>query len=181
VVCDSTPVQTTALTARSWLIASEILLLAATLVLVAGLLGELPESRTWKSRNKVAKVAVVLGVVGELFGDAGIFETSARLQTLEGIAIGTANEQAGKAFKAAEQLRSENLQLEAQIAPRNLTPEDMHRIADVLRSFSGRQLTIKPYVSDAEGFRLGMLINRALAPTGIISSPGLLYPVPDQL
>jgi hypothetical protein len=26
-----------------------------------------------------------------------------------------------------------------------------------------------------------MLINRALAPTGIISSPGLLYPVPDQL
>jgi hypothetical protein len=135
--------------ARSWLIASEILLLAATLVLVVGLLGELPESRTWKSRiwYKLAKVAVVLGVVGELFGDAGIFETSARLQTLEGIAVGTANEQAGKAFKAAEQLRSENLQLEAQIAPRNLTPEDMHRIADVLRSFSGRQLTIKPYVS----------------------------------
>jgi hypothetical protein len=67
----------------------------------------------------LAKGAVILGVVGELLGDGGIFETSARLQVLEEKTIsdantkavtaetttGQANERAGILESTAAQLR----------------------------------------------------------------------------
>jgi hypothetical protein len=70
--------------AKWWLNASELLLLGATVLLVVGLIGELPESESWKkgALYKLAKAAVVFGVIGEFFGDAGIFETTGRFQEL---------------------------------------------------------------------------------------------------
>jgi len=54
------------------------------IVLVLGLTGEWPESEPWKTSYlyKLAKAAVILGVAGELFGDAGIFAASGRLQQI---------------------------------------------------------------------------------------------------
>ena len=74
-----------AVDAKWWLEASEIALLASAFVLTIGLVGEWPDSESWKKRKlyKLAKAGVIIGVIGELLGDAGIFETSARLQFLD--------------------------------------------------------------------------------------------------
>jgi cytochrome c-type biogenesis protein CcmH/NrfG len=77
-----------------WLRVSEVVLLVFAALLTLGLIGEWPDSAAWKKRfiYKVAKSCVIIGVVGELLGDAGIFETSARLQVLQETAIKKANE-----------------------------------------------------------------------------------------
>jgi hypothetical protein len=124
-------------------------------------------SHTEKWLLVIANIFVAGGVGGEYIFGGRASDAATQLQQASDSQI--------------EQLRYANLKLEAQIAPRDLSPEDMLRIADVLTPFRGRKLTIRPYVSDAEGFRLVVLINRALAGTGVISIPGLLYPEAEQL
>jgi hypothetical protein len=140
-----------------WLAASEIVLLVATAVLVLGLIGEWPDSENWKTRiwYKLAKVAVIVGVIGELFGDAGIFETSARLQTLEGIAVADLNTH-------AEELRSANLKLEAEIAPRRLSADDIAALKVSVRPFANREVSIWSYGIDLEARILAREILSAL-------------------
>jgi hypothetical protein len=135
---------------KSWLGGSEILLVGSAIVLVIGLLGEWPESWSWKRRKiyKLAKLAVVLGVVGALVGDAGIFESAQRLQQL--------------ADSKTEALRTANLALEAQIAPRNLSPAAQQDIANALRPYSGKQVRLRAYAVDAEGIRLALQIDAIL-------------------
>ncbi len=79
--------------------------LIAGLLLVLRLWGEYPESKRWKRTwlYKAAKLAVIIGVAGELIGDAGIFETSERLQQLTDESI-SANVNVEKAM--LEQLRA---------------------------------------------------------------------------
>jgi hypothetical protein len=57
--------------------------------LVVGLIGEYPESTSWKNSRLYifAKLLVIVGVAGELVGDAGIFITSDRIQELTNGAI----------------------------------------------------------------------------------------------
>jgi hypothetical protein len=138
-----------------WLGASEIALIVSAIVLAAGLLGEWRESWSWKKRKayKIAKLAVVLGIVGELVGDAGIFETSNRLQE--------------HADNRVEALRAANLALEAQIAPRNLSPAAQRDIASALRLYSGKQIRLRAYAVDVEGIRLALQIEAVLKSANI--------------
>jgi len=96
--------------AKWWLGASEIFLIVSAIVLMAGIVEGWRESWSWRKRKvyKIAKRAIVLGIVAELVGDAGIFETSSRLQA--------------HADTKTDALRAANLALEAQIAPRSLSP-----------------------------------------------------------
>jgi hypothetical protein len=93
----------------SWLEFSEKLLLGAAIILTIGLLGEWPDSDSWKKTvlYTVAKFMVVAGVVLELLGDAGIFESTARLQVLEDTAIAGANEHAAIAESDAAKANKE--------------------------------------------------------------------------
>jgi hypothetical protein len=70
---------------KFWLKFSEVMLIVSAILLTAGLLGEWPDSASWKKRllYKASKAAVIVGVLGELLGDGGIFETSSRLTDIQ--------------------------------------------------------------------------------------------------
>src|ERR1700677_2062865 len=116
---------------KAWLVASEILLIVATTVLVFGLIGEWSDSETWKNRiwYKVAKAAVIVGVIGELFGDAGIFETSARLDSIRELDNLKLQERAAKAELAIVKMKS----------PRKLTDVQQHDLIILLKRHTGKK------------------------------------------
>jgi hypothetical protein len=87
-----------------WLLAwSEVLLLISAVTLAIGIIGEWPESEQWRTRlwYKAAKAAVLLGVIGELLGDGGIFEASARLQLIQDKTVQEARTNAASANERA--------------------------------------------------------------------------------
>jgi hypothetical protein len=85
--------------AKFWLRFSEITLIASAILLAVGLFGEWPDSESWKKRllYKAAKAAVILGVLGELLGDGGIFSSSERLQEIQESHIAAAENRSAKA------------------------------------------------------------------------------------
>jgi len=127
-----------------------VVAIISAVVLLGGLIGEYSEIEGWKKtrRYKLAKWAVIIGVLGELIGDAGIFETSDALQQKTDAAI------------------------TAQL-PRNLTPEQQDAIAKELskwataKGMNGRQrVAIFPTSSEFEAAHLADLIAAALGPKG---------------
>jgi hypothetical protein len=121
-----------------WLVTSEILLIVSTVVLVVGLVGEWSDSEIWQKRiwYKLAKSFVIIGVIGELFGDAGIFETSGRLDALreaDNLALAKiANDARDKAAKS-------ELALERFKAPRSLNWDQRKQISDAVKSFGAQE------------------------------------------
>jgi hypothetical protein len=107
---------------KGWLHASELVLVFSAVLLAVGLVGEWQDSASWKKRliYKASKSAVIIGVLGELLGDAGIFESSAHLQLLSDIKVEKSTNLA---------LRATNLALRAELAllkvlsPRNLSAD----------------------------------------------------------
>jgi hypothetical protein len=75
--------------------------------------------------------------------------------------------------KETEQLRSKNLALEAEIAPRDFSDDEIKSIIDSLKSFSGRDLSIKSYLGDTEGHRLLFIVAQILFDAGLHPTPGL--------
>jgi hypothetical protein len=157
--------------AKWWVHTSELLLIASSILLAVGLFGEWSDSESWKQRllYKAAKAAVIIGVLGELLGDGGIFAAGDRLQELEESAIGDTNIKAAEAIGRAAQLeieaaklRAANLALEAKIAPRNLSPEMIASLKNVASQSANRQISIWSYGIDLEGRLLATQIKSAL-------------------
>jgi hypothetical protein len=69
-----------------------------------------------------------------------------------------------------EALRSANLQLEAQIQPRRLTPYQQKAISDSLASFTGHIVRLQSYGFDTEGLILAQQLEHALKPWLTIES-----------
>ena len=71
-----------------------------------------------------------------------------------------ATQKAAEANKTAEDEKNERLKLEAQIAPRRLTPAQQQEIAMACRGFSGRKVRVESYALDVEG---GVLAKQIIA------------------
>jgi hypothetical protein len=156
--------------AKWWVHTSELLLIASSILLALGLFGEWSDSESWKQRllYKAAKASVIIGVLGELLGDGGIFAAGDRLQELEEIAIGDAitkaaeaNGRAGKLEVDAAKLRSENLALEAKISPRKLSSEGTKSLRKVAATLNDRKISLWSYGLDIEGRLLATQIKSA--------------------
>src|SRR5207237_6544799 len=92
--------------------------------------------------------------------DGGIFLFSAQQQTIAEFEIATLNLRAANAER-------ETVQLEAAVAGRRLTSEQIATIAASLRQFAGRELFVTSYSGDAEAARLGLQIVATLKRAGL--------------
>ena len=76
-------------------------------------------------------------------------DASARVATADA-RIAEAQEKAAEANKSAEAERIERLKLEAQIAPRRLTNQEVSEILKACNGCTGRSVTIRSYATDLE-------------------------------
>lgn len=84
-----------------------------------------------------------------------------------------ANKAAADANHAAESERLERVRLEAQVAPRRLTPGQQSQIAQQCLGLSGRRIVVRSYQLDVEGYVLAQQIVDALEKTGFNIAPQL--------
>ncbi|MGA9794082.1 MAG: hypothetical protein WBQ17_00980 [Rhizomicrobium sp.] len=93
--------------ASDWLIASEIGVLAFSLILAVGLAGEFPEANNWRSRPwyVAAKCAVIVGVLGEFLSDGTIYGSSARISQIQETELSAARSGITKLLDANDLLK----------------------------------------------------------------------------
>jgi hypothetical protein len=86
-----------------------------------------------------------------------------------------AESKAAESEKGTEDLQSKNIALEAEIAPRNIFDDEATEIIDSLKSFAGREISVKSYLGDTEGHRLLFVVAQILFHAGLHVTPGLWY------
>jgi hypothetical protein len=139
--------------AKWWLRWSEALLLGSAILLTAGLFGEWPDSESWKKRAlyKASKAAVIIGVLGELLGDGGIFAAGDRVESLDNAKI---------------------IALETRLAARSISDEQLETIASQLKSFAPQTYQIIPYWKNPESLALANRISAGLTKAGwVLQNP----------
>jgi hypothetical protein len=124
---------------------------------------------------KIGEMLVIIGVLGELLGDGGIFVFSNQLQTINeseisGVKNVTAelNKAANDAKLEQEKLRASNLELEKILQPRRLSTEQQKQIAASLKPYAGKTVSVASYSRDAEAMVLGIQIEDALSSAKIL-------------
>ncbi len=155
-------------------------------ILVVGLAGEILVLRVPKSRETLEKiltfffvVVIIVGVTLEHNADTAVADLISKQEIDAGIKIASlgkeaaeTNEHAKLLAKETEELKSKNLALEAEIAPRDISADDAIEIIDSLRLFSGRDVSVKSYLGDTEGHRLLFVLTSILARAGLKPTPG---------
>ena len=163
------------------LTASELALLVFGIVLVAGLVGEFfadhkkSEYPRFKKRKRLFEVLVIVGVMGELIADGGIFAFSAHLQTIAGLEVAQLNREAGDARREAAQarltaanvesnnvalsqkvevLRKANDELEAKTNPRAITIDQRDKFLRITKDWpkGPAPVFVGPFDSEADSY-----------------------------
>ena len=119
----------------------------------------------------IAAIMIAGGVGGEYcFGS----KASNVAATLEGVSeqrIADSNREAKQAEDDAEKVKAENLQLEAQIAPRRVTAEQQEKILGNLEAFkaefSGKRIKVVSYILDTEALVFSEQITHILRSSGM--------------
>jgi hypothetical protein len=132
---------------------------------------------------------IVVGVAGEFVAESFVSKADGIVQKFDETLLAEAQTKTGVAFerastaylraetarmrtagleKEAEELHKHNLELEALIQPRDISPEEDSAITKAMERFRGKFILILAY-QDPEAIRLGDLIQHAL--TGGIKAP----------
>jgi hypothetical protein len=122
-------------------------------LLIVGLIGEYFESEWWKKSAwyKLAKMAVIIGVLGELLADTAIFKASEREQQITNQSI-------------ESNLAAQRAMLE-QLKPRDITRKQIDAIASVIRGKIG---TIYLYpLEEIEASQYAFAVSEALKAGGV--------------
>jgi hypothetical protein len=152
-------------------------------------LNPIVEYRWAKKLVKLGWILIVIGVAGEGIFEMYVSRADSVLSTFDNILLteakkeaseavlgaATANIQVAEARRrtaeldvAAQQLKAENLRLEAIIAPRSLSLDQQRDIAEACRKFQGHGVLMKSYGTDGEGAALAGQIIAALRVANII-------------
>lgn len=148
--------------AKEWVHISELVLLGSAILLTIGLFGEWSDSEEWKKRSlyKAAKAAVIIGMLGELLGDGGIFQAGDRVTELQDRTI---------------------VQL---LSHRSLSPEQKDRLVVVAKSFPAVSF-VTATVQDDKSWGLALHIGAILQANGwdwvpCIAPGAYLKPLPPD-
>jgi len=167
---------------------SEVVLLAFGLLLAVGLVGEYTKSDKWKEYARLCELMVIVGVLGELIGDGGMFLFSEALQSVSDLEVAQLNvkaagaeqkaaeereraaqaeARAAEANEKAEQERSARMAIEEQLAHRVLSEEQKKSIASKLTQFAGIVVGVIACTNDLEIREFATQIRDALAAAGM--------------
>jgi hypothetical protein len=149
----------------NWLKASEWMLLGFGLVLVVGIVGEI-KAWMWGRWKKRFEYMVLIGVMGELLADGGIFLFSSRLQAISDREVADLN-------KEAVEARLQLAKLRGRMADRRLNKEQQAAISRELAEFH-RRVQLELYNADGEidelakdiGGAIPVAINRCTTTAG---------------
>ena len=121
-----------------------------------------------------AFLVLVVGIAGELLGEAKTISVGDQISGLLNDKAGSANERASRAEKEAsdvslkaEQLKADNLALEARLAPRRLSHDELERLKAAVKPFINRPISIWSYGIDLEAGILAAQIKEALQWAGV--------------
>jgi len=152
-------------------------------------LNPIVEYRWAKKLVKLGWILIVIGVAGEGIFEVYVSRADSVLCTFDNILLNEAKKEASEAVLgaatatiqvaearrqtaeldvAAQQLKAENLRLEAIIAPRSLSLDQQRDIAEACRKFHGHGVLVKSYGTDGEGAALAEQIIAALQVANII-------------
>jgi hypothetical protein len=143
--------------------------------MTTGIFTPSPWIKRKKEITRIGWILILLGVVGEGLFEAAVSNADGMLQDFNNTLLAGVIEQAGAANARAsaneveaQQLKAENLRLEAIIAPRSLSLDQQRQITDRLRNFAGHPaVEVSSYGLDAEALSLaGQLISIIRSATG---------------
>jgi hypothetical protein len=126
----------------------------ASIAVGAGIIFQRPKYSA--SIHRVAFWLVVSGVIIEAICTIFLFVFDEGISNAQQSRIASLN-------MRAEELRAENLKLEAQIAPRRLSPDNIAALKKAVRPFANRQVSIWSYGIDLEARILAKEILSALS------------------
>jgi hypothetical protein len=110
-------------------------------------------------------VLVFIGVAGELSVHFRASNVETKLRSKSRELTSLAYNEAKASTVSAERAKLETARLYALTAPRRLTPEQQHDIANALRPFKGRKIVIVSHAYDPEGFMFAKQLVAALKST----------------
>ncbi len=134
----------------------------------------------WKARlaYKIAKLCVIIGVVGELLGDAEIFETTARLQVIQEKVIQNAKTDAANAISKAATIEREaahlRIELDREIQKRlqrSLKPDQISAIRDEVMGKLDKVAVVIQHDIETQAFAIQIM--------GVLNDAGVVTYAPE--
>jgi hypothetical protein len=157
------------LASRIYDIANIFLIISLVIGVVStGLLVRTGNGKERYLRTELANATQKSAEANERAQNANLDATKAKQGTAIAMAdAARASQKAAEANKAAEDERIERLKLEAQIAPRRLSPELTKYLTDACQQFKGHTIIVRSYAMDVESAILAKQIVGALVASGM--------------
>jgi hypothetical protein len=145
-----------------------------TLIILAGIALEIwmffaldPHDPRERAGALIANCLIAVGLIMEYVAIRLTIVASGEAKAESDQKISEANARTATVSAETEQLRRDNLELEAQIQPRRLTPKQRSSIAAALKPFVGRRVVVASYTLDVDGGMLAKQIIETLVAAGL--------------
>jgi hypothetical protein len=143
---------------------------------------ELSSTSSWLHWLSIIKYVgggmVVVGVAAELLGDWFSEPLQKKLDDARKLEIAQLSSEGQRLAKEAESERLERVKLEAEIAPRRLSNDQIEAVGNALAPFAGKTVDVGSYAMDGEALPLARQLLQALSIAGIIPADRTFAQVP---
>jgi hypothetical protein len=114
----------------------------------------------FKKHKRLFEVLVIVGVAGELLADGGIFGFGSHLQTVSDLDVAKLNKEAGELEKEAASAQLETTRLKLQLAPPELSVENIGAGVDLLRKYDGTTVSTLELENNPQSTEFANILRR---------------------